>query len=127
MTDLAGCSPGGHGEWLEIKEAEMAIVLRRPGTTRTGTGFEDWVIEAVWNKGNAIVGYDARVWRRDACGWPMLRTAYGQTGEHGWEVDHIRPVAKGGSDDLANLQPLHWRVNRAKSDDWPKWYCPVAA
>lgn len=31
-------------------------------------------------------------------------------------VDHIHPLAKGGSDDLDNKQAAHSRCNRAKSD-----------
>lgn len=32
------------------------------------------------------------------------------------EVDHIKPKAKGGDDDLGNLQPLCRPCHRAKSD-----------
>ena len=37
----------------------------------------------------------------------------------GWEIDHIKPVARGGSDDLSNLQPLYWETNRNKGDQYP--------
>ncbi|AWM88622.1 HNH endonuclease [Microvirga sp. 17 mud 1-3] len=76
---------------------------------------------AVWNKGTVIQGYDPRIWRRDMCGYAMKYDKYGVCGEYGWEIDHIRPVAKGGSDDLFNLQPLFWENNRRKGDTFP-WY-----
>ncbi|HIP78015.1 MAG TPA: HNH endonuclease, partial [Kiloniellaceae bacterium] len=55
---------------------------------------------------------------------------YADHGDHqskfGWEIDHIRPVSKGGSDRLDNLQPLYWENNRRKGDTYP-WYCENAA
>lgn len=78
--------------------------------------FDDQTIQVVWNKGVPLPGYDPNEWRRDAFGNAMYRHAYGETSQHGWEVDHILPVAKGGRDDLWNLQPLHWEANRRKGD-----------
>ena len=46
--------------------------------------------------------------------------------DYGWEIDHIKPVAKGGGDEFDNLQPLYWKTNRHKGDSWPvnpKDYC----
>ncbi len=54
----------------------------------------------------------------DACRAIMHWEQYGNTGSaFGWEVDHIKPVAAGGGDELENLQALQWENNRHKSDD----------
>ena len=58
----------------------------------------------------------------DKCGSLMKREKYGKTENYGWEIDHIKPVSKGGTDDLANLQPLYWENNRKKADIYP-WSC----
>jgi 5-methylcytosine-specific restriction endonuclease McrA len=69
---------------------------------------------AVWNKGTPISDYDPDLWRRDIKGHAIKYTEHASQGDYGWEIDHIRPVAKGGSDDIDNLQPLWWQTNRTK-------------
>jgi hypothetical protein len=74
-------------------------------------------IEAVWKKGIVVEGCDKNEFRKDQCGAWISRKAYGnRTSSYGWEIDHIKTQANGGSDDLSNLRPLHWENNVAKSD-----------
>lgn len=100
---------------------------RRPSTTRSGGSFSEETIEAVWRKGQIVSNNDPAIFRKDSCGAWMHRSAYGETGKYGWEIDHIKPVAHGGGDELANLQPLYWENNRHKADNWPNWSCKIKA
>jgi 5-methylcytosine-specific restriction endonuclease McrA len=62
---------------------------------------------------------DPDLYRRDAFGNEIYKPSFGKTGEKSWEIDHIRPLAKDGSENLRNLQPLQTAANREKDDAYP--------
>ncbi len=79
-------------------------------------------VQAVWEKGRHTnkVGFGPEEWRQDIVGHMISRVQHGRReSKFGWEIDHIKPVALGGSDDLDNLQPLYWRTNVSKGDQYP--------
>lgn len=70
----------------------------------------------IWKKAAAVINDpdNGSKFRKDACGAWIGFAFYGdRTSQYGWEVDHINP--KGG-DGIANLRPLQWENNVAKSD-----------
>jgi len=79
----------------------------------------DPFLRAVWEKGRIVQGHNKDVHRQDICGNWMQYDQHGKEGDYGWEVDHIKPLALKGSEDLSNLQPLQWRNNRRKADTYP--------
>ena len=94
---------------------------RPPNTTAKGVRFSEETIDLVWRRAE-IVSADVST-RKDPCGALIKRQEYGIASQCGWEIDHKLPVSKGGSDEISNLQPLHWENNRQKADDFPSWSC----
>jgi len=68
-------------------------MARSPGSKAGGGSFDEATIEAVWKKGTPEPGYTG--FSKDACGASMQRPKHGKTEQWGWEIDHIKPVAKG--------------------------------
>jgi len=76
-------------------------------------------IEIAWNSAHKVRGKNPEVYRKDDYGNLMYRSSYGKQSDMGWEIDHIHPKAKGGTDSPRNLQALQWEENRKKSDKYP--------
>lgn len=76
--------------------------------------------DTVWQKAKPIKGKDSAKYRKDPYGNEMHYDSYGKDSSKGWEIDHIRPKARGGSDATVNLQALNTQVNRDKGDSLKK-------
>ena len=80
--------------------------------------YTDDKLKQIWGKARKVRGKDPDTYRKDCEGNVMYRHSYGKCSQMGWEVDHSKPKAKGGTDHLNNLQPLHWNANRKKGCDY---------
>jgi 5-methylcytosine-specific restriction endonuclease McrA len=77
-------------------------------------------IDKAWNNAKAVRGKDPKLYRQDPYGTIIYKRSYGKDSRMGWEVDHIKPIARGGSDAIRNVQALHTEKNREKSDSLVK-------
>jgi len=76
--------------------------------------------DKVWDKAKPVRGKDPDKYRQDPYGNVLHYDSYGKDSGMGWEIDHIKPAARGGSDATRNLQALKTSVNRDKGDSLVK-------
>ena len=76
-------------------------------------------IEIAWSNAHKVRGKNPDVYRKDDYGNLIYKSSYGKQSEMAWEVDHIHPKSKGGTDSQRNLQAIQWEENRRKSDTYP--------
>lgn len=77
-------------------------------------------IDKAWENAKKIKGEDPDKYRQDPYGNTMYKNSYGKSSKMGWDVDHIKPESKGGSDATKNLQALNSSVNRSKGNTLQK-------
>jgi len=75
---------------------------------------------AVWNKAARVRGKNPAKYRRDPYGNEIYFRSYGKNSSKGWQIDHIKPKSRGGSNALKNLQALKSSVNRRLSNSLVK-------
>ena len=76
--------------------------------------------DAVWNKAKEIKGKDPNLYRKDVYNNELYYNSYGLYSNKGWQIDHMKPKSKGGSDNIRNLQILQSSVNNKKSNSLVK-------
>ncbi len=89
--------------------------------------FTDEIVEQVWQKAQTAEDRDPNEWRKGFAGAWIRRDSYGKTDDYGWEIAHIKPVAKGGADKLDNLWAIHWKNKRMKGDDYPTFKTAITS
>jgi len=92
---------------------------RKKGTNVSGRVFTKARRDEVWDRSSTVRGKSKTLYRRDIADNIVYKPSYGLDSEGGWEIDHIKPVSKGGSDNLRNLQVLQTATNQSKGNTYP--------
>jgi hypothetical protein len=90
--------------------------MRIENTTLNGAPFDHETIRRVWEKARKQPGFET--FSLDARGTTIGRFEYGRKTSYGWVIHRVVPPKQGGTDEITNLQPLHW-THQAELPDPP--------
>lgn len=83
---------------------------------------------AIWNKATTVEGFDETKYRKDPAGAFIEWDKYGDHHSiYGWDIDHVYPKAKGGTDMFGNLRAMNWQNNESKGIDYPNYTAVVTS
>ncbi|KAL0487807.1 helicase with zinc finger domain [Acrasis kona] len=76
--------------------------------------------DAAWEKAATIPGYNPDTHRQDQVGNIMYKHSYGKQTPMGYDIDHSKPLSKGGTYHPNNLNAMQSEQNRCdKNDAYP--------
>ena len=81
-----------------------------------GKQYDTITINAVWEKANKEFGFF--FFKRDQFGTIIAKHDYGEKTQYGWEIIHIIPDSQGGTNEIDNLQPIHWKNASMKGEQY---------
>ena len=91
-----------------------------PNSTKNQEPWSVRIKNKVWDKADIIPFINPMKIRKDRYGKEIHYDYFGdRTSSFGWEIDHILPISKGGTDKIDNLQPLYWQTNDLKGEQFP--------
>jgi hypothetical protein len=79
-------------------------------------------IATAWEKARSVEGFDADIFRKDACGAWIQKDMYSQPESmYGWGIDLIFPQTLGGTVTEENIRALNYRNIKSKGKDYPSY------
>lgn len=69
--------------------------------------YDTITINAVWEKAENEFGF--LFFKRDRFGEIIAKHHYGERTQYGWEIERIIPASDGGTAEIGNLRPVHWK------------------
>lgn len=91
---------------------------------------------SAWIAAQTVEGFNADLYRKDACGAWIMWDKYGDTSSiYGWEVDHICPqkllsslgYSQAAIDHPKNLRAMQHQNNASKGDDYPGYISVITS
>lgn len=73
--------------------------------------FNKEIMKRVWGKALPLLNDDPNRVRKDKCGAWIVFDEYGnRNSQFGWEIDHIIPISKGGTDEIETFSPYNGKI-----------------